>query len=263
MTGDRRTGVHPLEPDAPVLLVALGRSLGGRYSIEMGIDVDRDDEEIERWFLAATLFGHRISAGTVVRTHAVLDRAGVRVIADVASFTWEELVALLDEGGYARYDFSTASRLQALAAAVEHRLKGPVADLGGRVTDPGELEAMLDVLPGWGPTTVRVFLRELRGRWPAACPPLDPRAGWAAGHLGLSLLPHGVGAAEASGRRPASRDPGSGALATLAAMATAAGFDIRDAEAALIRLALAHARRAASCPGGPSCTVVVAQWAHS
>ena len=33
--------------------------LGGRYSAELGIDVDAGDAEIERWFLAATLFGTR------------------------------------------------------------------------------------------------------------------------------------------------------------------------------------------------------------
>jgi hypothetical protein len=36
--------------------------LGGRFSAELGIDVDAGDAEVERWFLAAALFGTRISA---------------------------------------------------------------------------------------------------------------------------------------------------------------------------------------------------------
>jgi hypothetical protein len=43
----------------------------------------------------------------------------------------------------------------------------------------------LDVLPGWGPVTIQLFLRELRGAWPGAQPPLDRRAAAAARHLGL------------------------------------------------------------------------------
>jgi len=223
---------------AVVGLAELVLALGGRYSIEMGIDLDRDDEEVERWFLAATLFGHRISARTVVRTHAALGRGGVRVIADVAGSSWEALVELLDEGGYVRYDFSTATRLQTLATAVDERFGGRIADLGRLIGDPAELEAALDALPGWGPTTVRIFLRELRGRWPAARPSVDPRAEWAAGHVGLP--------------RPSDTQH-AGTLAGLEAMAAEAGVDVRDAEVALIRLALAHARRARACRGGTAC----------
>jgi hypothetical protein len=70
------------------------------------------------------------------------------------------------------------------------------------------------------------------------CSPLDPRARWAAGHLGLPLP---------------SDAPDPRALAGLEAMAADAGLDVRDAEAALIRLALAHARRGRTCPGGMAC----------
>ena len=46
--------------------------LGGRYRAELGIDVAAADAEVERWFVAATWFGARISAlggyrGTGVR----------------------------------------------------------------------------------------------------------------------------------------------------------------------------------------------------
>jgi hypothetical protein len=47
-------------------------SLGGRYSTELAIDVDRGDEEIERWALAATLFGARISVHVAEKIFAVL-----------------------------------------------------------------------------------------------------------------------------------------------------------------------------------------------
>ena len=214
----------------------LVETLGGRFSTEAGIDVDRRPDEIERWFLLASLFGNPIPAGTVMRTHRALAAAGIRTVADVSRVTWDELVALLDQGGYVRYDFRTASRLQALASAVDERCGGRISVLVEAPADPAVVEAALDRLPGWGPTTVRIFLRELRGRWPGAQVPLDERARWGAWHLGLGP--------------PA--DPVEG-LAWLDALAGLAGVDPRDLEAALIRLALGHRRGRQSCPGRSDC----------
>jgi endonuclease III len=214
----------------------LVRAVGGRYSAELGIDLDAGDHEVERWFLAATLFGNRISASIVERTYRTLEAAGIATIADVEGRTWDDLVALLDTGGYVRYDFRTATRLQELAAAVRDRYGGRVSALR-TASGSAELEAALDALPGWGPTTVRLFLRELRGVWPGAVPPLDERALLAAEHLGLLR--------------------GADPLRTLSVAAENAGIDARDVEAGLVRLALRHRRELASCPGGSRCRALV------
>jgi hypothetical protein len=149
---------------------ALVAELGGRYSTELGIDLEKGGGEIERWFLAATLFGSRISASVAMRTYGTLASAGIATGQDVEGWSWERLVEQLDAGGYARYDYRMASRLHALAGAVRDRLQGRVESLAG-LGNPRELEAALDALPGWGPVTVRLFLRELRGIrlwvWPA------------------------------------------------------------------------------------------------
>jgi hypothetical protein len=212
--------------------------LGGRFSVELGIDVDAGDAEVERWFVAATLFGTRISSTIAGRTFIELDRAGIRRIADAGRHKWSELVDLLDAGGYARYDYRTATRLQALAQVVSERYGARISHIGHRVTDPEELAATLDDLPGWGPVTVELFLRELRGVWPGARLPIDPRAAEAAHHLELLT--------------DRTADP----LGHLVSVAKRAGCDERDLEAALVRLALAHRHRAA-CPGGQRCVVVV------
>jgi hypothetical protein len=204
--------------------------LGGRFSRELGIDLDRGGEEIERWALAATLFGNRISTRIALRTYGVLERAGVRTLGDAWRRTWDELVALLDEGGYVRYDFRTASRLLALARYLDEHCDGRIATLGERHAESAGLARALDALPGWGPVTVQAFLRELRGVWPGAEPPLDTRAQAAARHLGL----------------PAE-------IAPLRDVAAGAGLDVRDLEAALVRLALSH--DLARCPGGAACTL--------
>jgi hypothetical protein len=211
--------------------------LGGRYSRALGIDLDAGDAEVERWFVAATLFGTRITAGVAGRAFGELDRAGIRRIVDAGRHDWGELVALLDAGGYARYDFRTATRLQTLARIVAECYGGSVSEIGRRAGDPEELAGVLDDLPGWGPATVGLFLRELRGVWPGARLPLDPRAAQAARHLGLL--------ADGSG----------GELDRIVRIAEWAGCDERDLEASLVRLALAH-RRITDCPGGQRCVVL-------
>jgi hypothetical protein len=213
------------------------RRFGGRYSSELGIDLDSGDAEIERWFIASTLFGTRISAQVAERTYTLLDRAGIRRITDVGNRQWGELVALLDAGGYARYDYRTATRLQDLAQVVMTRYEGDIGEIGRRFRDPETLASALEALPGWGPVTTGLFLRELRGVWPGANPPLDQRAADAAGHLGLLSLSTGDG------------------LARISKLAQEANCDVRDLESGLVRLALAH-RRVKECPGLLACVAM-------
>lgn len=193
---------------------------GGRFSVELGLDLDHLSEDVERWFLAAALFGNPIRTATATKTWRVLDQAGVCTVADAGARTWDEVVALLDSGGYARYDFRTATRLQALAVYVSEHHGGRIGTLATE-TDPQRLEAILDRLPGWGPTTIRIFLRELRGVWPGARPPLDQQAVEIARRLQVPL-----------GRA------GTGRWEQLADHAAAAGCDPRDVEAALVRRAI-------------------------
>ena len=214
----------------------LVRTLGGRYSREAGIDLDRGGAELERWLVAAALFSRPISAGVAVRTYRALDSHGAGTPDGIAGKTWAELVELLDSGGYVRYDFSTASRLRELAEAVRRRPL--VIAEQARESHLAELERTLDELPGWGPTTVRIFLRELPG--PAVRNlRLDPRALAAGLHVGLL------------GSRRERR-------AELADVARGAGLDARDLEAALVRLALRHGRRHRLCPAGDACQVLPA-----
>jgi hypothetical protein len=213
-------------------------ALGGRYSTELGIDVDSGDPEVERWFLAATLFGTRIASSVAERTFRVLDEAGLTRIAGARSIEWGDLVALLDAGGYTRYDFRTASRLHALADAINERHDGKVANIGRTSTTYTGLRDTLDALPGWGPVTIGLFLRDLRGIWLGADPPIAERAERASHHLGL------VDRAQRT------------TLPYLERLADACQVDLRDLESGLVRLSLAHHNHMDECPGDDTCTVL-------
>lgn len=226
--GRHRTGLASLA-------ARVVESLGGRYSVELGIDVDANEDEIERWALAATLFGARISATIAERAFAILEQAGVRSIADAGRRDVGTLIELLDAGGYARYDLRTAERLHAIARALETDRDGRVSSALDLPAD--QLKSALEALPGWGPVTVGLFVRELRGVRPGISPPLDRRAAQAGEHLGLL-------------------EPGAGVIG-LRELAAAAQIDARDLEAGLVRLSLAHGRHVRDCPGGRNCILII------
>jgi hypothetical protein len=202
--------------------------LGGRFSLELGIDVDRGRHEVERWALAVTLLGDDNLWTCARRTYRVLEDVGVRTIADAGRLDSEQLVRLLDEGAYLRYETSMATRLRELAGVVGDRYAGRLAVLGEHPTDPAELARTLRALPGWSPAIVQAFLRELRGVWAGAEPPLERCVQHAASHV---ALPCGEEA--------------------LRSLAESAHVDFRDLEAGLVRLARDH--DLASCPGGEEC----------
>ena len=98
---------------------------------------------------------------------------------------WDGLVAILDAGGYVRYDFKTATKLLAVCTSLLHEYGGNLDLLHYAATDPRDLETRLKGLgKGIGDTTVAIFLRELRGIWSKAAPPLSPLAQTAAQAMG-------------------------------------------------------------------------------
>jgi hypothetical protein len=207
----------------------------GRFSVELGLDVDQCPGDVERWFLAATLFGTRISTAIAMRTYRALATGGVCTVPDAGKRSWDDLVVMLDEGGYARYDFRTATRLQHLATALDAAWGGRVGHLLAECRTRTAIETALDELPGWGTVTVRLFLRELLLD---ERPAIDERAVAAGVHVGL------IGSADRAK-----------AAAGIRRTAAAAGLDARDVEAALVRLWLRH-RRMDGCPGGSRCTLL-------
>jgi len=161
--------------------------MGGKYSRELGIDLTGGDRaEIFRWFLASKLFGARISAEIAMRTFREFERRGVVTPERILATGWDGLVSILDAGGYARYDFSTATRLLAITEALIRSYGGDLNALHKLARDSTDLERLIKGLgAGIGDVTVTIFLRELRTVWPKARPVLSPPALLASGHLEL------------------------------------------------------------------------------
>lgn len=168
----------------------LVEEFGGRYSTELGIDLGRSNpDEIYKWFLAALLFGARISATIAARTYREFERAAVISPHRVLDAGWDKLVEILDRGGYARYDFKTATKLLDVSRALLQQYKGDLNLLHADAQDCLDLQQRLKNLgKGIGKVTANIFLRELRGIWSKAVPSPSDRAITAAKDLGFIPL---------------------------------------------------------------------------
>jgi len=150
----------------------LMESTGPTFSKGLGIDLRSSKPgEIFKWFLAAVLFGARISEKLATKTFQVFDREGATSSEKILNKGWNGLVRLLDEGGYARYDFKTATKLLEIAQALEEQYDDNLNRLHGVASDNADLENRIQSLAkGIGPVTTNIFLREMRGIWEKAEP---------------------------------------------------------------------------------------------
>jgi endonuclease III len=133
------------------------------YSEDLGIELTKPSGRF-KWFLASMLFGARISEQIAATTYKAFELYGIDSPEKIRAAGWDELVRILDEGGYVRYDFSTATRLLEIMQALTERY-GTLEALYEESTDTKELEKRLQEFKGVGTVTTQIFLRELRGVW--------------------------------------------------------------------------------------------------
>ncbi len=133
------------------------------YSKDLGIDL-RKPEGRFKWFLASILFGARIHEGVAANTYVAFQREGLDSPERILSAGWEKLVRVLDEGGYVRYDFSTATKLLHIMRDLKEQY-GSLEELWLQSADTKDLERRLQEFKGIGPVTAQIFLREMRVPW--------------------------------------------------------------------------------------------------
>ncbi|MDH5531960.1 MAG: hypothetical protein OEX99_00610 [Candidatus Bathyarchaeota archaeon] len=165
----------------------LTRNLGRRYSEILGINLRKDDDgEIFKWFLASVLFGAPISETSVIRTYRCFERRGVLTPEKILKTGWHGLVEILDEGGYARYDFKTSDKLLEVMSNLIAKHEGSLSLLHEQALSSSDLEKSLkDLGKGIGEVTVSILLRELRELWKKADPKPTPLVILAAKNLDL------------------------------------------------------------------------------
>jgi len=154
------------------LINILVEELGESYSKSLGINLlSRTSDEIFKWFLASILFGARISESIARKTYQEFEKKKVISLQKIMDTGWDGLVAILDEGGYVRYDFKTATKLLEITGNFLKEYKGDLNTLHSKAKDSRDLEKrLINLGKGIGKITVAIFLRELRGIWEKADP---------------------------------------------------------------------------------------------
>ena len=129
---------------------------------DLGIQVRADDERsLFKWLLASFLFGKRIGQKVAAATWRVLVEVhGLDTPHKLCRCSHGQLVRMLGEGGYTRYDESTADRLSMLCGVLMEQYHGRVLGILEAAADRADFERRLLRFKGIGPVTLDIFMRE-------------------------------------------------------------------------------------------------------
>ena len=134
-------------------------------SRDLGIDLESGKErELFKWFLACLLFGKPIQQEVAKRAYLELVREGLVTPQAILKAGWDKLVELLDRGHYVRFDFSTATKLLEVSRALIEGY-GTLSKLFNESASLAAVARRLQAFKGVGPTTTRIFLRDVRMLW--------------------------------------------------------------------------------------------------
>lgn len=129
---------------------------------DLQINLDPLNEEgLFKWLVASFLMGKRIQAEIAAEAYRVIvDKHQRDTPRKLANSTHRQLVAMLGEAHYVRYDETTATRLLALASKLNEEYAGKVKNMVEASANRHELEKRLAAFEGIGPKTVEIFMRE-------------------------------------------------------------------------------------------------------
>jgi hypothetical protein len=132
---------------------------------DLGIRLSsKKEEELFKWFLTCLLYGKPIQQQVAERAFLTLAAARLSSPDAILRAGWDELVRRLDEAHYVRFDFSTATKLLHVSKELKERY-GSLTNLLAESKTPAELSKKLQEFKYIGPTTARIFLREVCLIW--------------------------------------------------------------------------------------------------
>jgi endonuclease III len=129
----------------------------------LGIRLDQDDEHaMFKWLIASFLMGKRVRSQLAVNAYKVIVEKHERdTPRKLGMCTHSQLVEMLGEGGYARYDESTAERLLKLSKKLSSEYGGKVKNMVRASENRADFEQRLAEFEGIGPKTVEIFMRDV------------------------------------------------------------------------------------------------------
>ncbi|MEU5595843.1 endonuclease [Streptomyces sp. NPDC020298] len=172
------------------VLAELVAAHGRTYAEEAGIRLKDTPQPLYRLLVLAVLLSARIRAPVAVATARALHESGLDTARRTAEAGRQDRVDALGRGGYRRYDERAATQLGDGAELLAERWGGDLRRLRAEADgDVDALRRLLREVPGLGPASADIFLREVQRVWPEVAPYLDGKALSGAERLGLPKDP--------------------------------------------------------------------------
>lgn len=127
---------------------------------DFDLDVLSGDDDMFRWFLLAFLLGKPIQPSVAVRTWKLFIEQKVDLPWAILKMSDRQLVNLLREGGYTRYQHVMARALKTCMDQLVKQYDGSLYFMMDSSENEDELSRRLQKLYGVGPKTAEIFLRE-------------------------------------------------------------------------------------------------------
>ncbi|WP_395593614.1 DNA methylase [Pseudomonas sp. B26140] len=129
--------------------------------LEISFGDASDEVALFKWLIASFLMGKRIQADIAAQAYRVIIEKRQRdTPRKLANCSHRELVMMLGEAHYVRYDETTATRLLALAHKLNDEYAGKVGNIVAESAVRQAFEKRLAEFDGIGPKTVEIFMRE-------------------------------------------------------------------------------------------------------
>lgn len=127
---------------------------------DLGLTIEKKEHVLFKWFLASYLFGKRIQQDVARQTWEVFMEKGIDTPRKIADKSWQDLVRILGEGNYRRYDESTARNLLEMSHQLIREHHGNLLNMYNCCDNPQDFAKKLQKLKGVGPKTAQIFMRE-------------------------------------------------------------------------------------------------------
>jgi endonuclease III len=130
------------------------------HAADFGLDVTSGDDDMFRWFLLAYLFGKPIQSSVAAHTWQLFMDRRIDTPWAILNLPPRQLVSLLDEGKYTRYDEVMTRSLRTSMQQIINDYEGSLMLLYELSENEDEFSKRLQRLYGVGPKTAEIFMRE-------------------------------------------------------------------------------------------------------
>lgn len=130
------------------------------HAEDFDLDVLSGDNDMFRWFLLCYLFGKPIQSTVAVKTWKLFIEYKLDTPWAILDLSEYELVSLLHEGGYTRYQHTTSNGLRICLQQLIDFYEGSLYLMLESSQDESEFSKRLQKLHGVGPKTAEIIMSE-------------------------------------------------------------------------------------------------------